>query len=210
MGSIGRGEHRLPGSQYRGGLTVMDHRWRQQTQAPVVVLVVLPLDELAAELQAVFDAGETVGELRLVLHRLELALRERIVVGDVRPTVGLGDSQRGQELGHGLRTHRRPTIAVDRQLVPNNPLFHHGLADQPLGQMFTFAAGQHPAHHVAAEDVEDHVKVEVESVASLPGIVIDTLNVVPYSPGPDMATLLGKLGAGKIRKNTQRVNNNTR
>ena len=41
------------------------------------------------------------------------------------------------------------------------PCLTHRLANQPLGQVFAFAAGQHPAHHVAAEDVEDHVEVEV-------------------------------------------------
>ena len=80
----------------------MDHCWGQQAKTPVMMLVVLPVDELATKLQAMFHAGETVGELRLILHRLELALRERVVVGDVRPTVRLGDPQCGQKLGHGL------------------------------------------------------------------------------------------------------------
>jgi len=96
MDSIGRREHRLAGRQDRGGLAVMDHRGGQQAKAPVMMLVVLPVDELAAELQTLFDAGETVGEVRLIFHRLELALRKRVVVGDVRPAVRLGDPQRGE------------------------------------------------------------------------------------------------------------------
>jgi len=127
----------------------------------MVMLVVLPMKELAAEVQALLVAGESVGELRLVLQRLELAFRKRVVVGDVRPTVGLGNPQRGQELGHGLRTHRRPAIAVDRQLVTCHPFLDHRLADEPLGQAVAFTMGQQPAHHVAAEDIEDHVQVEV-------------------------------------------------
>jgi len=38
---MGRGEHRLPGSQHRVGLTEVDRGWRQQAQAPVVMLFVL-------------------------------------------------------------------------------------------------------------------------------------------------------------------------
>jgi hypothetical protein len=36
------------------------------------MLVVLPVDELAAELQSVVDAGETVGELRSILQSLRM------------------------------------------------------------------------------------------------------------------------------------------
>ena len=64
MGDMSRGQHRLSGSQHHVGLTKVDHRRRQQAQTPVVMLVVLPMEELAAELQAMFDADETVGELR--------------------------------------------------------------------------------------------------------------------------------------------------
>jgi len=41
LGGMGRGEHRLPGSQHRVGLTEVDRGWRQQAQAPVVMLFVL-------------------------------------------------------------------------------------------------------------------------------------------------------------------------
>ena len=60
-------------------------------QAAVVVLVVPPVDELAAKLQAVCDVGETVGELRPVLQHLELALRERIVIGPNSSALGVSE-----------------------------------------------------------------------------------------------------------------------
>ena len=61
MGKVGRGQHRLSGSQHRVGLTVMHHGRGQQAQAAVVMLVVLLVDELAAELQAVFDLVKRSG-----------------------------------------------------------------------------------------------------------------------------------------------------
>ena len=45
--------------------------------------------------------------------------------------------------------------------LAGDALLDDRLADQPLGQVFAFAAGQHPANHIAAEDVENHVEVEV-------------------------------------------------
>ena len=47
MDDMSRTQHRLSGSQHRVGLTKVDHRWRQLAQAPVVMLVVLPMEELA-------------------------------------------------------------------------------------------------------------------------------------------------------------------
>ena len=35
----------------------------------------------------------------------------------------------------------------------------HGLGDQLFGQLCGFTQGDHPAHHVAAEDIEAHVQV---------------------------------------------------
>jgi len=70
---MGLVQHRLPSSQHCLSL------------APVVVLVVLPVEELAAEVQGLLAAGEAMGELGAILEGLELALGE--VVG------GLANSQ---------------------------------------------------------------------------------------------------------------------
>ena len=48
------------------------------------MVVVVPREELAAEIQGVFETAEAVGEFRPVLQRLELALGERVVVRDGR------------------------------------------------------------------------------------------------------------------------------
>ena len=81
-----------------------------------------------------------------------------------------------------------------RQLrAPADPLLVHRLADQPLGQLSAFAAGQHPADHVAAEDVEDHVEVEV-------GPLRRPLQLGDV-PRPDLIRRGGqqlRLGAGRV------------
>ena len=60
---------------------------------------------------------KSLWELRPILHRLELTLREGIVIGHVRTTVGLGDAKGREQLGHVVRSHRRASIAVQRQLL---------------------------------------------------------------------------------------------
>ena len=70
---------------------MMDISGRQKTEAGVMMLGVVPGEEDVAVGPSVLDRAESVGELRPVLQRLELGLRERVVVGHVRPGVRLGD-----------------------------------------------------------------------------------------------------------------------
>ena len=133
-------------------MTRVNGRWSQQPEAPMAMLLVVPGEELAAERQAVVVGRKPLRELGPVLKRLELAFREWVVVGYLRAAVRLDDAQGGQQLGHGLRSHRRPTIGVNRELALNNILFDARLADQPLGQLAAFLLRQRPAHHIAAED----------------------------------------------------------
>ena len=58
---------------------------RVQTERRVMVLGVVPGEELGAELASVLDAAEAYGERGPVLQRLELCLGEGVVVGGVRP-----------------------------------------------------------------------------------------------------------------------------
>ena len=91
-----------------------DHLWResimyafggQQTDATVVVFVVVPAEEVDAKGACVLDAAEPFGELGPVLQSLELAFRKRVIIGDVGTAVGLGDAQVGQHHGHRLGFH---------------------------------------------------------------------------------------------------------
>src|ERR1022692_263108 len=46
-----------------------------------------------------------------------MALREGIVVGDVRAAVGLGDAQIGEQKGHGLGGHGGTPVGVEGELA---------------------------------------------------------------------------------------------
>src|SRR3954454_11563002 len=50
---------------------------------------------------------------------------------------------------------------MKRQLSRLDFLFATRIRNEPFGQFRAFTVGNHPAHHIAAEDVEDHVQIEV-------------------------------------------------
>ena len=54
--------------------TVVDVGGRHHADAAVAVLVVVPVEEGAAECPAIFDRAKPVGETGVVLERLELTL----------------------------------------------------------------------------------------------------------------------------------------
>ena len=73
--------------------------------------------------------------------------------------MGLGNSEVRQEQSHGLASHRAATVRVKGELVWFNVLLATALGDEALGKRGTFSVSQHPANHVAGEDVEDDVEV---------------------------------------------------
>ena len=56
---------------------------RHQADAGMVMVAVVPFEEVAAETYGVFNAAETLWKLRLVFQGLEVALREGIVIRGV-------------------------------------------------------------------------------------------------------------------------------
>ena len=79
------------------GLTVVHLVGRQQADAGMVVFLIVPGEEAAAERFGVLNAAKTLRKLRLVFHGFEVALRERIVIGGVRSAVGFGDAEIGEQ-----------------------------------------------------------------------------------------------------------------
>ena len=150
----------LTSLENRAGLTVMDHRRREPAQARMVVEVVVPIEKVPAEGLGVLDGTESFGEVGAVLQGFELGFRERVVVGHLRPGVGLGHTQVRQQQCHRLRLHRRAAVSVENQLTAIDPLPVTAFTNQLFSQSRRFAIGHHPPHHLAAEDVEDHVEGE--------------------------------------------------
>ena len=72
---------------------VVDAVWGHVADARVLMLVVVPGEELMTESACVGQATEARREVGSVLQGLELGLAERVVVGHVRAAVTLGDVQ---------------------------------------------------------------------------------------------------------------------
>ena len=77
-------------------LTVVHLVRGHEADPGMVMVLVVPVEELTAEASGVLDAAEAFREARLILQGLEVALGERIVVGRVRPVVRAGDTEIGE------------------------------------------------------------------------------------------------------------------
>src|SRR6516162_4228186 len=109
-------EHRLPLPQDAFRLTVVHHRRREQAQAGMSMLLVIPTEKSLTESTTVLHTSETVRELRSILQRAELTFRVRVVVRDVRTAVCFSHPQIGQRKGHRFAAHGRSAIGVQRAL----------------------------------------------------------------------------------------------
>ena len=103
-----------------------------------MVLAIVPMKKLPAESSAILQTPKPRRKFRPVLHRLELALRIRIVIGYMGTTVGLGHSQVRQQQRHRLGGHRRAPVGVKRELSWLDVLALYGLFNQTLGQRCRF------------------------------------------------------------------------
>ena len=184
---MGGGQHGSARCDGCVGVAGVDDCRCQEPDAPVAMLLVVLVEEPAAEVEAVVIAGESIREVGAGLECLELALGEGVVVADVVSAVRLGHAARGQELGHGLGSHGRATVAVDRELITMDAFLDERLADESFGKVLGFPVGEHPPHDVSAVDVEDHVEVVVGPL----GRSQELRDV----PGPDLVRSRGCLGS---------------
>ena len=72
------------------------------------------------------------------------------------------DAEIREELGDQFATHRRAAVGVNRQLVRADPLFATRRFDQPLRQTGVLVCRDHPAHDVAAEQIEESRRRVIE------------------------------------------------
>jgi hypothetical protein len=142
------------------------------------MLVVVPMRERLHERPDVLLGAEAPGEVAVVLDGLELRLGERVVVADPRAAVAAHYVQLGQQLQHRLGGHRRAAVRVQGELSRGDAVLLAGAEDQFPGQVGALAGGDHPAHRVPAEDVQDHIEVEELPLAGSPQL--------GDVPGPDL------------------------
>ena len=79
------------------GTAIVQHLGGEEPNARVMVLGVVPRKEDLTEAAGVLEGAKALGEVGSVFQGLELAFRERVVIGDVGPAVALDDAQVGQE-----------------------------------------------------------------------------------------------------------------
>ena len=164
IGAEGVIEGSLSGGVDIVGLAVVDLVGSHEADPGMVVVLVVPGEEAAAEVLGVLNAAEARGEFGLVLEGLEVGFGERIVVGGVRPAVRLGDAEVGQHQGGGLGFHRPAAIGVEGQLARRHGVLGQSVIEKGFEQDGALGIGDAPADDPAAEDVEDDVEIEVRSV----------------------------------------------
>ena len=82
--------------------------------------------------------------------------------------MGFRHAEIGQQQRDRLAAHRAAAVPVDRELAGVNLVLGARLGDQPLGEGRVLAWGEHPAGDIAADDVEDHVEIEVRPLGRGP------------------------------------------
>ncbi len=181
IGAEGVIEGPLSGGVDIVGLAVVDLVGRHETDPGMVVVLIVPGEEAAAEVLGVLNAAEARGEFGLVFEGLEVGFGERVVVGGVWPAMRLGDAEIGQHQGGGLGFHGAAAVSMEGQLARRHGVLGEGVLEQRLEQDGAFGIGDAPADDPAAEDVEDDVEIEVRSVMLMPSLVcllgaVDAIN----------------------------------
>ena len=143
------------------GLAVMHVVRRHQADPGVVMVLVVPVEEAAAEAFGVFDAAEALREPRLILQGLEVAFGERVVVGGMRAVVRAGDPEDRRAAGRLPWPSSGRAIGTQGELAWRHVVFGDGVVEQRPEQHGAFGIGDTPADGAAAEDVEDDIEIEV-------------------------------------------------
>ena len=178
MGGV-RGQARaVPDREDRRGAAVVHGGWCQIAQAAVMVRVVVPREQIAADVARVCERAEPARKLRPVLYGPELRFGERIVVAHAGPRMTGVDAQIREEQRDELTAHGGPAVRVNREVVRDDTLLQAGRRNEALRQVSILVARDHPAHGVAAEEVEDDVQRVVE--------VRDRALELGDVPGPDL------------------------
>lgn len=131
----------------------MDRFWRQHGDPGMLVFAVVPAKECAAELFGVLYAAKAFGKFRAVLQGLEVGFRVRIIITHMRTAVGFGDAQVSQQVGHQLGLHTGAAVSMQDQLVATNLLLFTTLTNELGSQCTGLVISDHPADHVATEDI---------------------------------------------------------
>jgi hypothetical protein len=99
----------------------------------------------------------------LVLHRLEVRLLLRVVVGDMGTTEALVETERCEKLREGVTLHRCAAVGVDGQARLDTAT-RHRFGKQLRCQVLALLRCDHPTNDVSAEEVEDDVRMQEDAL----------------------------------------------
>src|SRR5690606_16055690 len=156
---------------------------REEAQAFVMVVIVIPAEEVMAPVTTVPRIAKTAGVVGLILRGVKERLLVRVVVRDARPRVTAVDPEGGEQFGETVGCHGSTAVLVDDELAGLDAVARDGLREELLGESAVLTLGHHPRDDVAAEEVEDDVEVE-EDAADEGGELRDV-------PGPDLVRSRG-------------------
>ena len=161
MGRIGPVEDELSFRDTLSKAARVDVEGSKQGDASMMMLLVVPVEEVLAERTGVLDTPKAAGEIGTVFERLEVRLTIRVVVRYVRARMRLRDAQVRKQKRHSFGGHGGAAVGVQRELLRLDVLTLVGFCDELLGQGSLFTGRHHPANHVSAENVDDDVEMVV-------------------------------------------------
>ena len=142
------------------GSTVVEVMRGEQCDAEMSMLVGVPGKNVRQKVIAPALSSNCQGN-RGVLQGLELRLGE----GGVVTHMGTGERascpEVGEQLCCALAGHWCSAVRLQGQGSGLDALLKAGILDEPWGQRRVLLFGDHSPDHISAEDVEQHVKVEV-------------------------------------------------
>src|SRR5450755_3625331 len=127
----------------------------------MTMLVVVPIEERAAERSSIDEVGEGRWKLWLIFGGLEQRFDVRIIVGNVRSGMGLGYTQIGKHECDGFRFHGAATIGMYRQLFGIGTLLSNRRPQQNFRQLGTLPICNHPANHVSAINIDYCIEIKI-------------------------------------------------
>ena len=111
----------------------------------------------------------------------------------MRPGKALAHAQVNQQLGGRFEDRRRAAAGMEHQLRQVDVLLAVSLSRELFGQVAGLTFGAHPANHVATEDIQNIIEIEV-----LPG---DRPFEHRDVPGPELI----RLGRQELRPAVDRI-----
>lgn len=144
---------------------VMDLQGREQGQANVMVLVVVPVEPAFEVLSCHFQAGKAFWKQGMVFGGFEMSFAKGVVVADARTAVRAPNVETVKEGIKPLAGHWGAAIRMDGELAGIHTLALDCMPNQALGSSGRLGFFDGPTDHEAAKEVQQHIETEHHPLA---------------------------------------------